>query len=176
MKKFLLLIAAAMLSLTVVAQNVTQVATQGQPKPKSNISYQGEVSAGYNYNLHIYKFHFADFQTVHGIRVADYLSTGVGLGVDLNPGVADLRIFINVRGYLPVSKVTRLFVGVDGGMAIMLAHMTPGPTLPNVYLSPNVGASFKVSKKSAVNVSLNYKTQFNEYSTNSLGVSVGFQF
>lgn len=169
MKKILICALVAMLSLSLMAQDeVTQ-------KPKSLVHYQGEFTAGYSHNFYVYYYSITELQTIHGIRIGDYFSTGLGLGFDISTA-STMTIFANVRGYLPVSKVTRLFLNLDFGTVICLDRYVPITPGPAPYLSPSIGASFKVSPKSAVNVGLVYKTYFDVYRTNSLGIRVGFQF
>lgn len=175
MKKILLCALVAMLSLSVSAQKSrsfvpikttkTVEVAQTAKKTKSIVRYQGEVSLGIG--VHTSIMPYAELRTLHGIAVGDYFSAGIGLGFEI-PFV--IPLYFNARGYLPVSKMTRLFLGIDLGYILNKASF---------YVAPEFGASFKVSPKGAINVSATYKSYHDIWYhsvAGAVGVRVAFQF
>lgn len=168
MKKILLCALVTLLSLSLMAQD------EVSQKPKSFVHYQGEVWAGYNFNCDVFAFSSFELHTVHGIGVSDYFSTGVGLGFDMFNDFTLMPLYLNVRGYLPVSKKTRLFLNVDGGVAFDLGRNYV--SLFAIYFNTSAGASFKIKQKSAFNLSFGYRAYIGPGILGAIDLRAGFQF
>ncbi len=111
-----------------------------------DVSYQGELNVGYATGGKL-KMEFegesekmkTDFsrpllETIHGVRVGDYLFGGVGVGVQYAYGVlskeaeesakwntAMMPIFLNLKGYYPVTKNFAPYISLSLGATTVLA-------------------------------------------------------
>lgn len=196
MKKILLCAIIALLSFSASARG----AIQDQSKPKCAIRYQGEASLGYMFSLYATDRNMVEVHTVHGIRVGDYFSVGIGVGIDMTGYESYsyeqqkvqlnitpmIPLYLNVKGYLPVSKGTRLYLSMDAGMVFdfesgaidgLSSRAIRTKVLSVAYLNPAFGANIKVSPKNAINLSVGYKTYLsNRAMVNGINVRIGFQF
>lgn len=142
MKK-LLVLAAIIIACTQISN------AQNTPK------YQGEANLGYSIGIGSLGFNKVNLHTVQGVKIGEYVSTGVGIGLDwwrgiykeyweekgqFDPGELTLPIYLNVKGYLPMSENTAPYISCDLGYA---AGITKGvKNLGGLYLSPSVGLKF----------------------------------
>lgn len=166
MKKLTILLTLAILTMvgTVNAQNL-------------KIKYQGDVQVGYSIGIGLLPMDRINIHMINGIRINKYLSTGLGLGVDYyNIKDADysdseliMPIFLNTKGYLPVSNKTSLFLSLDLGFSVGL---TEGVSEMNAFMmTPAIGASFKIGGNKAMSISLGYNYQ-NLSSIEELGLNI----
>lgn len=142
MKK-LLVLAAIIIACTQISN------AQNTPK------YQGEANLGYSIGIGSLGFNKVNLHTVQGVKIGEYVSTGVGIGLDwwrgiykeyweekgqFDPGELTLPIYLNVKGYLPISENTAPYISCDLGYA---AGITKGvKNLGGLYFSPAVGLQF----------------------------------
>lgn len=166
--------------------------------------YQGEIQAGYAYGSGGSDIDHAGVSMINGIRFNDYLYTGIGVGVDYyyqnRTSFISLPVFVNVKGYLPISGKTSLFASLDCGYSIGLknekdtqgdgyGYYTYKSQISGFLITPSIGASFKISENKAVNLSLCYNTQNihsksssnytsskSDYSIESIGFKIGYSF
>ena len=102
MKKLFLLIVT-----TVISANIAKAQVQ--------VTYQGEVDAGYSIGVGTFATSRVNLHTIQGIRIGEYVSTGLGLGLDYyhefyDNGELVIPIYLNIKGYLPVSKKVSTFL------------------------------------------------------------------
>lgn len=86
---------------------------------QTSVKYHGEINAGYSIGVGSYPVSRVSLYTIQGIKVGDYFSTGLGLGLDWYKGLyaeywekqgkADMGelampIYLNMKGYLPVNE------------------------------------------------------------------------
>lgn len=156
-----------------------------QAQTNTNIKYQGEVLAGYSAGIGTFGLDRVNLHTIQGVRFNEYFSTGLGLGLNFYPNYIydapelSMPIFLNAKGYLPVSNSTKLFLSLDLGVSVGLTEGMSG--MSGFLIAPAVGASFKVSPKNAINISLGYDCQkwsesITSITNGALAVKLGFQF
>lgn len=174
MKKFSLLLTLALLIIvgTTNAQS-------------SKVKYQGDVQLGYSAGIGTFAADRVNLHMINGVRINDCFSTGVGLGLDYFTNLngypeLTLPVFLNAKGYLPVSKNTNLFLSMDLGCSVGLTEGVSG--MSGFMMTPAVGASFKVADLKAIIVSLGYNYQtwsaggLLSVNTDALSLKVGFAF
>lgn len=150
-----------------------------------NVKYLGDVQVGYSIGIGTFAADRINLHMVNGVRINKYFSTGVGLGLDCftnldgYPELA-LPVFLNAKGYLPVSEKTDLFLSMDLGCSIGLTEGISG--MSGFMMTPAVGASFKVANSKAITISLGYNYQswsaggLLSVNTDALSLKVGFVF
>lgn len=178
MKKLLLFAFALMLTPAIKAQT-------------AQIKYQGEVLAGYSIGIGDFGVDRINIHTIHGVKIGKYFSLGLGFGLDyyhtfnryLNTSIVaselSMPIFLAPKGYLPVSDKTQLFLGVNVGLSLGLTEGIKGDS--GFLITPEVGASFNVSDKNAITVSLAYNHQAWPYrfliiNDDAISIKLGFKF
>ena len=131
----------------------------------------------------------SSLQIINGVRIGTYFAAGVGVGFDycgkssLDSYRLGFSLFGDIKGYLPVSPKISLFLATDIGGGWGQANAPGGRN--GVIVVPAIGASFKVSPQSAINLSLTYTYQdgrgerdgsWRAPNYNALGLKAGFQF
>lgn len=144
--------------------------------------YQGEVALSGAFCLDNEEGSF-NVEIVNGIRFSRYLFVGVGVGVSasLEDEAVKVPLYVDVKGYMPVTKCTDLFAGIDLGTKLDYDYGLSG----GLMLRPEFGLHFQFNEKLGLNVALFYerysfKMQFAEYGvdawTNNVGLKLGFHF
>ena len=126
------------------------------------VKYHGEVDAGYSLGIGLISIDRVSLHTIQGICIGKYLSTGIGLGAEYmftNLGVDDeygyyngdeedfamlLPIYLNIKGYLPVSEKFSPYLSFDVGSGFGLSN--DEFYYGGVYLNPAVGVKFGLLK------------------------------
>ncbi len=108
----------------------------------SPIHYRGEVDLGYSVGVEAVGLGRANIHTIHGVSIGRYLSTGVGTGVDIyhfDGGGAGfvIPVYLNLKGYLPVSRVVRPYLSFDVGGGFGVGRSMA--ELSGVICSPALG-------------------------------------
>lgn len=145
MKKLLLL-----LTLLTTITNATNAQTK-------KAHYQGEAQIGYSIGIGITPNNRANIHLLNGIRFNKYLFTGVGTGLDIysidSETLLAIPIFFNLKGYMPVSNTTSMFLSLDLGTAIGTDEIKE----VNFFsMTPGIGASFNVAEAKAITINLGY--------------------
>lgn len=152
----------------------------------SRTGYRGFVDIGYALGVGDYGDGVFAVSTSHGYQFNPYIFVGAGIGVDyhLDYETVFLPIFADIRGYFIDGSITP-FVGIKIGYSPVDGY--------GLYFNPSVGASFGISRKFALNVSIGYNLQRAEvytyyysyygprssYSNETIGAitfKVGFEF
>lgn len=167
MKKLLCLMAIAVLS-------VCSVNAQDTP-----VKYQGEVDLGYSVGVGTWDFSRLNVHTVQGVKIGKYFSTGVGVGIDYYfsndildaagiGGQVMIPIYLNMKGYLPVSESISPYISLDLGGGIGVQDLASG-----FLVTPSVGV--KIGK---FKVQVGYTSQsFNDgVSSGAVQFKVGMMF
>lgn len=134
MKKLFILIAAALVAAPVVAfaqkTTVTRVNREKTYKTSTrsvDIWYEGELNLGFGTGGTIKaggesadaKYARPLIETVHGVRITKYAFAGVGVGFqyayDDQWKVGMMPVFLNLKGYYPVSEHFAPYVSIDLG-------------------------------------------------------------
>ncbi len=139
MKRLVLLIAAAAMIVPatsfaqkITATNVNREKTYQTTSHKVDIWYEGEVNIGYGVGGSFTgdfdgdaKYGRPFIETVHGVRITKYAFVGAGIGfqyaTDKNWEVGMMPVFLNLKGYYPVSENFAPYVSVDLGYGIGVA-------------------------------------------------------
>lgn len=100
------------------------------------IVYQAEVDLGYSLGIGDWALDRVNFEVINGIRVNNYFSTGIGVGIDYYTDAECwyMPITVNAKGYLPVSNKIAPYVSLDAGYGIGFNDNPSG-----FYLSPALG-------------------------------------
>ncbi|WP_418451287.1 hypothetical protein [Alistipes sp.] len=174
MKKIFLL-AFAMASLGVFSAYAQQ----------PSVRYQGEADAGYAVGVGTFSSGRANLHLINGVGVGRFFSAGIGLGVDYwhelsDNGELSMPVFLNLKGYLPVSEKVRPFLSLDLGVSVGL---TEGLSeMSGLLCTPAIGVAVGVGNSgNALIFSIGYNMQqWSEsgfgINTNALNIKLGFQF
>ena len=165
MKKFLLLTTIAILS-------------AGLAKAQSPVTYRGEIDLGYSFGVGSLAANRVNIHTVQGLKVGEYFSTGVGIGVDYyhegDAGEVIVPLYLNLKGYIPTTGKVVPYLSFDVGVGIGASSGLSG--LSGVYLTPAFGIN-----AGKVKVQLGYNMQQLSDSGisldfNALQIKVGYVF
>lgn len=157
-----------------------------------SVKYQGEVEVGYYFGISDSKGDKAAAHMINGARFNQYLSAGLGIGLDYyyrsNESYLSLPLFANVKGYLPISDIVNLYASLDCGYAFSLSGEKSGDVkrdMKGFLISPGFGAGFKVAEGKTVTIGLvynqqHYKRSYSSGSNNlkckTLGLKIGYIF
>lgn len=119
------------------------------------VGYRGFADLGFTIGTGDYNVERLEFSTSHGYQFNPYFYLGAGAGLhDYYDGEAfSVPLFANPRVYFLDGKVSP-FLDLKIGYTVA--------DLEGFYLNPNVGVSFMVNKRNAVNLSLGYTMQKTE--------------
>lgn len=126
MKKFFLLLTATIIASTVFAQ--------------TPIKYQGEVDLGYSIGTGTFAADRVNLHTIHGAKIGNYFSAGLGLGLDYyheGEGELIVPIYLNMKGYLPVSEKVSPYLSFDIGVGVGASEYVSG--FSGLYCMPAIG-------------------------------------
>ena len=147
---------------------ITAVCIVSSASAQTPIKYQGEVDLGYSLGVGEFALGRVNIHTVHGAKIGDYFSAGIGIGLDMyhDEGTTDIMvpIYLNLKGYLPTNTKITPYASFDIGAGIGASEYVTG--LSGMYLTPAIGMKigmfkaqlgFNVQKlsESGVSVSMN---------------------
>ena len=83
-----------------------------------------------------------NLHTIQGIQVGKYFSTGLGLGLDYyhefyDSGELVVPIYLNLKGYLPVSEKVSPYFSFDIGVGVGATEGVSG--FSGMYCTPAIG-------------------------------------
>lgn len=125
------------------------------------IKYQGEINVGHSFGMGIDEWNFDRFtiETVHGMRVNEYLFVGAGAGwhhfVNGAEKFSVVPVYFNAKGYLKAGKITP-FASFDIGIGLPFGQPYGHRGL---YISPAIGANYKITPKNTLGLVLGYQSQ-----------------
>lgn len=96
-----------------------------------------------------------NIEAVNGVRFSRYFYAGVGLGLSRNfdDEAVFVPVYLDLKGFLPVSDKMDLVAGLDLGTRLDYTYETSGGLL----LRPEFGLNFPFSENTALKVSLFYE-------------------
>lgn len=166
MKKLFMLVAVA--TMTICAANA-----------QTPVKYHGEVDLGYSIGVGTFSTDRVNLHTIQGIQVGKYFSTGLGLGLDYyhelyDSGELIVPIYLNLKGYLPVSEKVSPYFSFDIGVGVGATEGVSG--LSGMYCTPAVGV-----KSGKFKAQLGYNVQrISEFgvgiNVNAIQVKIGVMF
>ncbi len=129
MKKFLLLVAMATMSI-------------GAANAQTPVKYHGEVDLGYSIGVGLLATGRVNIHTIQGAQIGKYFSTGIGIGLDYyhefyEKGELAIPIYLNLKGYLPVSEKVAPYFSFDIGAGIGATSGITG--MSGLYCTPAIG-------------------------------------
>lgn len=117
-------------------------------KAQSQISakYHGEIDLGYSIGVGTFSTDRVNIHTVQGVMVGKYFSAGLGLGLDYYHEIYDkgelmIPIFLDLKGYIPVTDDLSPFVSFDLGYGIGATDGLKG--CDGLLWSPAIGIRYK---------------------------------
>lgn len=104
------------------------VMTIGAAEAKTPVKYHGEVDLGYSIGVGTFSTGRVNIHTVQGVQIGEYFSTGVGVGVDIYHEFPDVMvpIYLDLKGYLPVSEIVKPYLSFDIGAGIGASGLLQG--------------------------------------------------
>lgn len=146
---------------------------------QTRVKYHGEVDLGYSIGVGNFATGRVNIHTIQGVQIGKYFSTGIGLGLDYyhefyEKGELAIPIYLNLKGYLPVSEKVAPYFSFDIGAGIGATSGITG--MSGLYCTPAVG--IKVRKFKA---QLGYNIQrVSEsgigFNMNAIQIKVGLMF
>lgn len=147
--------------------------------------YQGDVEAGFAAGVGLLGFDRINLHTTHGVRFNEYFFLGAGGGLDCFTNYIydlpelSLPVYLNTKGYLPISSKTNMFLSFDIGTSIGLTEGVKG--VGGLLLTPSLGFNFKIRETKSINVSLGYNYQqwgdgILSVNNDAVAIKLGFQF
>jgi hypothetical protein len=147
--------------------------------------YKGIIDIGYQIGIGDYGMDRLKFNFINGYQFNPNISIGLGLG---------LRYFIvDGTAYVPIFtdfRTTFLDNNISPYFSLGIGYSVTNGGGVGFFLNPNLGTSFKVSKRSAINLGIGYELQkmdlwfgnyYSGYYTETINLSVidlhiGFSF
>ena len=122
-------------------------------------------------------------EVINGVRFSRYLYAGVGLGATANFSDEAILfpVFIDFKGYMPVTGKMDLIAGVDVGTKLDYTYDMSGGFL----FRPEFGLNFPMKRRVGLKLTLLYElysfktTILNteaRYKTNDIGLKLGVSF
>ena len=159
MKKILLMITVAIISLTASAQN-----TAGN-------CYRGFADAGYTFGIGDYDMGRFEINTSHGYQINPFIYLGAGLGLHFMPeyetpdmdialdsreSKVDIPVFANAKFNMSRGKYAPF---IDGKVGTYVTNNG------GLYMNVSAGLRIATNEKQAVNVSIGYTREELEFET-----------
>lgn len=144
--------------------------------------YQGEVNTSYSFCVDE-ELNNLGLEVINGVRFSRYLYAGVGLGATANFSDEAILfpVFIDFKGYMPVTGKMDLIAGVDVGTKLDYTYDMSGGFL----FRPEFGLNFPMKRRVGLKLTLLYElysfktTILNteaKYKTNDIGLKLGVSF
>lgn len=154
--------------------------TVGFASAKGKVSYQGEVDLGYSFGVGKRASERVNIHTIQGIKVGKYFSTGIGTGFDFyydfdDSSEAIVPVYLNIKGYYPVSKNVSPFVSCDVGLGVGVTGDLDNDT--GLTVAPAVGVVWGVFKAQVgYNMQKVKNIDLGKLSMSSVQVKIGIMF
>lgn len=147
MKKYSVILAIILLGLSPLS-DASAREKHIQFPDKKVLRYQGEFSL--TGGLTSYGPNFgADI--LNGIRFNPYLYAGVGVGLEAGVAEWTAPIYLNVKGFAPISKKVNMYLGTDIGVKHWLGY-----SISRFYAGPEFGFNFEFGKRMGINLGIQY--------------------
>ena len=84
-------------------------------------------------------------------RFNPYLYAGVGVGLEVGVAEWTAPIYLNIKGYAPISKRVNMYLGTDIGVKHWLGY-----SISRFYAGPEFGFNFEFGKRMGINLGIQY--------------------
>lgn len=113
--------------------------TIGTANAQTPVKYHGEVDLGYSLGVGTFAAGRVNLHTIQGVRIGEYFSTGIGLGLDFYHEGPELMVpvYLNLKGYLPVTSRVSPYFSLDIGAGVGASAGVSG--LSGATYTPAVG-------------------------------------
>lgn len=185
MKKILILAAVVMFCASASAQ-VLKSSTMVVERKQSHSRYQGELNFGYGLGGKMSSngmsvdagYERVFVETVHGMRIMPYLFAGVGVGMHYgyNAETIAVPVFLDVKGYYPVTDKFAPYIALDFGYSPMVSGDVDGGAYVSYGLGLNYGKLNFGLGWQYQGVHMDYSTVSYKASINSFFLKVGVKF
>lgn len=123
---------------------------------QNNVKYHGEANLGYSLGSGSFGYNRVNLHTVQGVKIGDYMSFGIGVGLDWWRGICKeyweerdmfdlgeltLPIYYNIKGYLPTTNDIAPYLSCDLGYAVAFTEGIKEYG-GGFYFSPAAGIKF----------------------------------
>lgn len=157
--------------------------------PSDYMVYKGIVELGYQIGVGEFGLNRLKLNIINGVQINPFFSLGFGTGLRYyldshfksKPETLLIPVFADFRAQAMNNKVSP-FLAIAVGYSFNASNDFEGVGL---LLNPSIGVSFKVSDKSAMNISIGYEIQKITYqlltfsstiNESAIGINVGISF
>lgn len=146
------------------------------------LKYQGEVNTSFSFSIDEETSNL-NLEVINGIRFSRYFFAGAGIGAtaSFSDEAILFPIFVDLKGYMPVSRKMDLMAGVDVGTKLDYTYDMTGGFL----FRPEFGLNFPLKGKVGLKLTVLYE-QYNFKTTvldaevkcrlNEIGIKFGVSF
>lgn len=138
----------------------------GTAEAKIPVKYMGEVDAVLSVGVGNFATPRVGVHTIHGVRLGQYFSTGIGIGADFYTMDSEvvMPLYLNLKGHLPTKRKATPFMSLDLGTGLGVSSSVAG--FSGLYCTPAVGVKVRKFK-----VQLGYNIQ--QITDSGFGFSMG---
>ena len=150
--------------------------------------YHGEVNIGYSIGVGSVPINRVMLNTIQGVKIGDFFSTGLGVGLDwyrglyadywesqgkVDSGELVMPLYLNVKGYLPINTNVSPYLTFDVGYGAGVTEGVKG--FGGLYLTPGVGVCFgKI--KAEIGFNIQQIVENVKINANAVKLSIGYIF
>ena len=146
------------------------------------LKYQGEVNTSFSFSIDEETSNL-NLEVINGVRFSRYFFAGAGIGAtaSFSDEAILFPIFVDLKGYMPVSRKMDLMAGVDVGTKLDYTYDMTGGFL----FRPEFGLNFPLKGKVGLKLTLlyelyNFKTTILDAQVkcrlNEIGIKFGVSF
>lgn len=146
------------------------------------LKYQGEVNTSFSFSIDEETSNL-NLEVINGVRFSRYFFAGAGIGAtaSFSDEAIIFPIFVDLKGYMPVSRKVDLMAGVDVGTKLDYTYDMTGGFL----FRPEFGLNFPLKRKVGLKLTLlyelyNFKTTILDAQVkcrlNEIGIKFGVSF
>lgn len=142
------------------------------------LKYQGEVNTSFSFSIDEETCNL-NLEVINGVRFSRYFFAGAGIGAtaSFSDEAILFPIFVDLKGYMPVSRKMDLMAGVDVGTKLDYTYDMTGGFL----FRPEFGLNFPLNRKVGLKLTLlyelyNFKTTILDAQVNCRLNEIGIKF
>ena len=146
------------------------------------LKYQGEVNTSFSFSIDEDMVNL-NLEVINGVRFSRYFFAGAGIGAtaSFSDEAVLFPIFIDLKGYMPVSRKMDLMAGMDVGTKLDYTYDMTGGFL----FRPEFGLNFPLKRNVGLKLTLlyelyNFKTTILDAEVkcrlNEIGIKFGVSF